>query len=78
MHMTMTATLVQYYVEPNYRGRMQSFVTMGTGLAGVGTFLAGILSEAVGVQWAVGGMAIFLTLASLIYITFIPSVSKLD
>jgi MFS family permease len=78
MHMTMTATIVQYYVEPNYRGRMQSFVTMSSGLAGFGTFLAGILSEAVGVQWAVGGMAIFLTVVSLGYLAFVHSITRLE
>ena len=78
MHMTMTATLVQYYVDPDYRGRMQSFVTMGGGLAGFGTFIAGILTEIVGVRWAVGGMAIFLLVISLGYLFFVRQVAKLE
>jgi MFS family permease len=78
MHMTMTATLIQYYAEPNYRGRMQSFVTMSSGLAGFGTFVAGVLSEAVGVQLAVGGMAILLIVISLLFMVFARKVMQLE
>lgn len=78
MHMTMTATIIQYYVKPDYRGRMQSFVTMSTGLAGFGAFMAGVLAGVVGVQWAVGGMAIFLTVMSVVYIIFVRRVTRLD
>ena len=78
IHFTMTATLIQYYVDPDYRGRMQSFVTMSGGLAGFGTFIAGMLSEGVGVQWAVGGMAIFLLVVSLGYLIFIRQVARLE
>lgn len=78
IHMTMTATLVQYYAHPDYRGRMQSFVTMSSGLAGFGTFIAGMLSEVVGVEWAVGGMAILLLVASLFYLIFVRSIARLE
>ena len=44
LHGTLASTLVQSLAEPNYRARMQSFVTMAMALASVGTFLAGILS----------------------------------
>jgi MFS family permease len=78
MHMTMTVSLIQHYAERNYRARVQSFVTMSAGLAGFGTFIAGTLSELVGVQWAVGGLAIFLTVMSLIYILFIRRVVNME
>jgi MFS family permease len=78
LHSTLTATIVQTYVEPNYRGRMQSFVTMSTGLASFGTFLAGVLSEAVGIQWAIGGMAVFLAVISLMIIVLYPPLRKMD
>jgi MFS family permease len=77
-HMAITSTLLQSYAEPDYRGRMQSFQAMANGLASFGTFLAGVLSEAVGVQWAVGGMAIFLTLISIGFWTFSPRLRQLD
>ncbi len=78
MHGTMTATLIQYYVDPGYRGRMQSFTTMGMGLAGFGTFIAGVLSDWVGVQWAVGGMGILLLVVSLGYFIFVRQVARLE
>jgi MFS family permease len=78
MHMTMTATLVQYYTEPDYRGRMQSLVMMGQGLASLGTFLAGVLAEAIGIQWAVGGMALVLTVITLLYYAFARQVTRLE
>ena len=78
MHMTMTATLVQSYSQPEYRGRMQSFVSMAQGLASFGTYLAGILADIWGVQWAVGGMALFLTLVSTGFLAFAPKLSKVD
>jgi MFS family permease len=75
---TLASTLVQSLTEPKYRSRMQSFVTMAMALATLGTFLAGILSDAFGVQWAVGSMAIFLTLVSFGFFAFIPRLRKLD
>ena len=78
VHSTMTSTLVQSYVEPNYRARMQSFVTMASGLASFGTFFAGVLADIVGVQWSVGGMALFLTFISIVFLIFAPRLRKLE
>jgi MFS family permease len=78
IHGTMTSTLVQSYVEPDYRGRMQSFVAMAQGLASLGTFLAGILSDKLGVQWAVFGMALILTIISCAFIVFAKGLRRLD
>ena len=78
MHGALTATLVQSYADPNYRARMQGFVTMASGLANLGTFVAGVLADAVGVQWAVSGMALCLVLASTAFLVFAPKLRKLD
>ena len=78
MHQTLSQSLVQYYVEPDYRGRMQSFVMMGQGVASFGTFIAGVLSDAIGVQWSVGGMAIFLTVVSIGFMLSSRRVMNLD
>jgi len=78
IHGAITSTLVQSYAEPAYRSRMQSLVTMGMALASFGAFLTGVLSDAFGVQWAVGSMAIFLTAVSLGLIVFSPRLRKLD
>ncbi len=78
LHGTLTSTLIQYYAKPEYRGRMQSFVTMSSGLANFGTFFAGMLSVSVGVEWAVGGMAIFLTIASFGFLAFARPLTRLE
>ena len=78
LHGALTATLIQYYVDPDYRGRMQSFVAMSSGLASFGTFLAGVMSEAIGVQWSVGGMAMFLTIVSFIFFAFARKITRLE
>jgi len=78
MHGALTGTLIQYYANPDYRGRMQSFVTMGSGLASLGTFIAGVLSDSIGVQWSVGAMAMFLTAVTILYFLFARQITKLE
>ena len=76
--MTLSTILIQSYVEANYRGRVVSLQMMAFGFASVGTFFAGFLSDAIGIQWSVGGMAIALILASLIMLIFTPELRRLD
>ena len=78
MHGALTGTLIQYYADPNYRGRMQSFTAMGSGLASIGTFLAGLMSDAIGVRWAVGSMAIFLTTVTVGFFGFSRRLRELE
>jgi MFS family permease len=78
MHGALTGTLIQYYAEPDYRGRMQSFTIMGSGLASLGTFLAGVMTDVIGVQWSVGGMAIFLTVVTVLYFIFARRLTRLE
>lgn len=77
-HMTLGNTLVQYYSDADYRGRVMSFHMMGFGFASLGTFFAGILSESVGVQWSIGGLAMILALISIVGLLFVPRLRKLD
>ena len=78
MHGALTGTLIQYYADPNYRGRMQSFTAMGSGLASIGTFFAGVMSDNIGVQWAVGSMAIFLSVVTVGFFVFSRRIRELD
>lgn len=78
MHGGFASTLVQTYADTNYRSRMQSFIMVGSSLAGFGTFGAGMLAEVVGVQTAIGGFAIFLTGITFIFIIFGNSLRKMD
>lgn len=76
--MTLSNTLLQYYVADEYRGRVMSIYMMQFGLSSFGTFAAGLFAEAVGVQWAVGGFAMVLVLLSILALAFIPRIRKLD
>jgi len=78
LHGTLTSTIIQTNVSPDYRGRMQSFNTMSSGLSSLGTFFAGALSGAIGIQWSIAGLAIFLIVVSAFLIIKVPELRKLD
>jgi MFS family permease len=71
-------SLAQNYTDPEYRGRVMSFMMMGIGFSSLGTFFAGILAEAIGIEWAMGSLAILLVAASFVLLTFTPRVRELD
>jgi MFS family permease len=77
-HMTWSITLIQSYVEPDYRGRVVSFQMMAFGFASLGTFVAGFLSEAIGIQWSVGSLAIALVIMCLVMLASARTLWKLD
>ena len=76
--MTLANTLLQYYVEDEYRGRVMSIYMMQFGLSSFGAFAAGLLADSVGVQWAVGGFAMVLVLLSILLLAFLPRIRNLD
>jgi MFS family permease len=76
--MTLGNTLLQYYTEDEYRGRVMSVYLMEFGLMSFGVFAAGLIAEAMGVQWAVGGFAIVLVFLSILALAFVPRLRKLD
>jgi len=76
--MTLSNTLLQYYVEDEYRGRVMSIYLMQFGLNSFGTFIAGLLAEGVGVQWAIGGFAAVLVFVAILALTFVPRLRRLD
>jgi MFS family permease len=77
-NMAISNTLVQHYVDADYRGRMMSFHMMGVAFGSLGTFFAGILSESIGIQWSIGLLAIAFALVSIMGLIFIPRLRKLD
>jgi len=77
-HRTTGNALAQNYSEPEYRGRVMSFMMMGLGFSSLGTFFAGTLAEAIGIQWAIGGLAVLLVVASVALFTFTPRLRKLE
>ena len=76
--MALGNTLVQYYVDDNYRGRVMSIYMMNFGLMGLGVFVAGILAEYLGVQLVVGGFAAILVVVSILAMAFVPRIRNLD
>ncbi|MBI2288427.1 MAG: MFS transporter [Chloroflexi bacterium] len=76
--MTLSNTLLQYYVKNEYRGRVMSMLQMEWAISSLGAFFAALLAESMGVQWAVGGFALVLALLSVLSFIFVPRLRKLD
>jgi MFS family permease len=76
--MALSGTLLQYYSEPDYRGRVMSFMMMEFGLSNFAVFIAAVMSDIVGVQWTVGSMAILLVFMSIGALILIPRIRRLD
>jgi len=75
---TLANTLLQYYAKDEYRGRVMSFYMMEFGLTSLGTFTCGLIAEAIGVQWALGGFAVVLAFLCILALAFVPRLRKLD
>ncbi len=76
--MTLGNTLIQYYVDDEYRGRVVSIYVMEFGLTSFGSFGAAMLAGAVGVQWALGGFAMTLAVIAVLTQIFVPRLRRLD
>ncbi len=76
--MSLGNTLLQYYTEEEYHGRVMSIFVMQFGLMGFSAFGAGLLTEVVGVQWAIGGLAAILIPVTLLVMAFVPRLRRLD
>jgi MFS family permease len=77
--MTLGNTLVQYYVDDEYRGRVMSIYTMDFGFTSLGTFVAGLMADtAIGVEWTVGGFAMVLVALTVVVAVFIPRIRWLQ
>ena len=76
--MSLSNTLLQYYTDPYYRGRVLSVFMMEWGFMSFGAFAVGLMAESFGVQLALGSFAIFLAMISLISFVFLPRIRKLE
>jgi len=76
--MTISSTLLQAYSEPEYRGRVMSIFSMQWGLMSVFTFIAGILSEVVSVQWVLGTLAMILVALSILSVLFVRGIREVE
>jgi MFS family permease len=75
--MALGNSLVQYYTDATYRGRVMSFFMLGFGFSSLGAFFAGLLAEGIGAPWSVGLLAIVLLIVTLVTMVM-PQVRKLD
>ena len=76
--MTLGNTLLQYYVKEEFRGRVMALYFMEFGLTSFGVFFTGVLTDVIGVQWSVGGLAIILVKFCIFVLIFSPRLRKLD
>ncbi|MCZ6892355.1 MAG: MFS transporter [Chloroflexi bacterium] len=76
--MTLSNTLVQTYTDNAHRGRVMSFYMMEFGLMSIATFGISVLSEFIGIQWAIGGAAGILLAITLYYLAFVPGMRRLQ
>jgi MFS family permease len=76
--MTLAGTLLQHYVDDEYRGRVMAMYMMEFGLTSLAVFVAGVLSDSIGVQWAVGGLAMILMAACAVVFIFSPRLRALQ
>jgi MFS family permease len=67
--MALSNSLVQHYVEAQYRGRVMSFFALSFGFGSLGAFFAGFLAQAAGADWAVGSLAAVLVVITVVMLT---------
>jgi MFS family permease len=72
------STLVQYHVDPVYRGRVMSFQMLGFGLSSLGTVFGGVLADTLGIRWSVGGLAMALAVITVFILLFGQRLRRLD
>lgn len=76
--MALSNTLLQYYTEEEYGGRVMSIYMMQFGLTSFSAFFAGLLTDVIGVEWAVGGLAMILVVVTMLALLFVSRLRRLD
>lgn len=76
--MSLGQVLIQSYSQDEFRGRVMAVWFMQFSLVQVGTFLVGILSEALGPQLAIGGLAGTMLVALVFVTAFMPRMRQLQ
>jgi MFS family permease len=76
--MALANTLIQYYTDPEYRGRVMSIYMMQFGLTSFSAAVAGVIAESVNIQWVIGGFAVTLIAISLVALAFAGRLRRLD
>lgn len=71
-------TLVQTHSADEYRGRVMGIYDMEMSFTSLATFTAAMVTDAFGVQWAIGGLALMLITVGGITILLVPRLRKLE
>jgi MFS family permease len=75
---TVTNTLLLYYSDNAYWGRVMSIQLMIFGASSIGVLLASFVAEKVGVRWVIGCLALALVFVSIAATIFVPKLRRLD
>jgi MFS family permease len=75
---TLSNTLAQHYSSREFRGRVMGIYDMQMSFPGIAVFIAGILSDSIGVEWTVGGFAMLLVAVSTLFMIKVPRIRRLD
>jgi MFS transporter, DHA1 family, staphyloferrin A biosynthesis exporter len=78
LRMTISNTLLQEYVQDEYVGRVMSLYLMQFGLTSLSAFAAGVITNSLGLGWAIGGFAALLVAGSLAVLASVPRIRKLN
>jgi MFS transporter, DHA1 family, staphyloferrin A biosynthesis exporter len=78
VRMTISNTLLQEYVRDEYIGRVMSLYLMQFGLTSLSAFAAGVITNSLGLGWAIGGFAALLVVGSLAVLASVPRIRKLN
>ena len=76
--MTLSNTLTQSYVKDEYRGRVMGIYDMEQAFTAGSVYLAGVLTEAFSVEWAIGGFAMLLVFVCIMALLFARRIRDLD
>ncbi len=76
--MALGNTLIQYYVDPVYRGRVMSIYVMNFGLTSFGGAVAGLLTDAFGPEIGLSSFSIALVVVAVLALIFLRRIRELD
>jgi MFS family permease len=76
--MSLGNVLIQVYTENEYRGRVMSVYMLEFSLVAFGTFLVGMLANAIGPQLALGSTSIALIVLTGGFLLFVPRMRRLN
>jgi MFS family permease len=71
-------SLVQHYVDAQYRGRVMSFFALSFGFGSLGAFFAGIMAQHIGAPWAVGSLAAILVVVAVVVLASSKNLRNLN